>query len=75
MLVSVLGRLPAKLGPKTNFRTGSTVAALWMAMIFQKNTDRKSVIFGVWAAPGAPENPGKKLGKKPPTFCKGLRGP
>ncbi len=36
---------------------------------------RKSVISGVWAAPGAPGAPSKRLGASPPTFCKGLRGP
>ncbi len=37
--------------------------------------DRKSVILGVWAAPGAPETLPKDAGRSPPTQLNGLRSP
>ena len=38
--------------------------------------DWKSVILGVWVAPGALETLQKGGGRSPPpAFCKGLRGP
>ncbi len=49
------------------------VAVLWHGN-FNFVKDRKSAIFGVWAAPGAPETL-QKGGAKPPTFWTGLRGP
>ncbi len=44
-------------------------------MNFKLFKGRKSVILGVWAAPGAPETHPKGGGASPPTFCKSLRGP
>ncbi len=44
------------------------VAALWMAMTFYKKKDRKSVMLGVWAAPGAPETLAKGEELRPPPF-------
>ncbi len=49
------------------------VAALWLGkQILELFKDWKSVIFGVWAAPGAPEILAKGGGA---TFLKGLQGP
>ncbi len=46
---------------------GLYVAALWEGG-FQFFKDRKSVILGVWAAPGAPEALPKGGGLRPPFF-------
>ena len=52
---------------------GIFVAVLWHGN-FKLFKDGKSVILGVWAAPGAPETL-QKGGASPPTFLKGSPGP
>ncbi len=51
------------------------MAALWLGLKIQKLVkDWKSVILGVWVAPGAPKTLAKGGGLRPPTFLKGLQG-
>jgi hypothetical protein len=50
------------------------VAALCVAVeLFKILKDRKSVSFGVWAAPGAPETLPKGGGRSPPPFGRASR--
>ncbi len=52
------------------------VAALWLGKtVLEFAKDGKSVILGVWAAPGALETLAKGWVASPPTFLKDLNGP
>ncbi len=59
---------PAKVwsgGPAIKPKRGCTLAG---SKVFDFVKDRKSVILGVWAAPGAPETRSKGGGRSPPPF-------